>query len=129
MNKEIGRKWLKQAQHDLLIAERNIEIEGYDVASFLVHQSVEKLLKSIFAARDMIIPRSHHILELARELSLSDDILSQITDLSSDYTVSRYPDVMNQVPFELYSKEIAVKKVNIGKQIFELLLGETDELT
>ena len=49
MNIEIARKWFKQAKHDLLMAERNITIQGYDIASFLAQQSVEKLLKSIFA--------------------------------------------------------------------------------
>jgi HEPN domain-containing protein len=50
MNKEIAQRWIKQALHDLEIAEKNIPIEGYDTASFLAHQSVEKLLKGIFAA-------------------------------------------------------------------------------
>jgi len=49
MNKEISLKWLKQAQHDLDIAQKNISIGGFDTAAFLSHQSVEKLLKAIFA--------------------------------------------------------------------------------
>lgn len=48
MKKEIAMKSLKQALHDLKMAERNIEIDGYDIAAFLAHQAVEKLFKAIF---------------------------------------------------------------------------------
>jgi len=46
MSKEIAIKWYKQALHDLQMAEKNISIKGYDIAAFLAHQSVEKLIKS-----------------------------------------------------------------------------------
>ncbi len=46
MSKEIALKWDKQALHDLQMAEKNISIKGYDIAAFLAHQSVEKLMKS-----------------------------------------------------------------------------------
>lgn len=42
-----AKKWFKQAVHDLEIARKNISIEGYDIAAFLAHQSIEKLLKAI----------------------------------------------------------------------------------
>jgi len=35
MNKEIAFKWFKQALHDLEMAERNIDIEGYDIFEVL----------------------------------------------------------------------------------------------
>jgi len=41
LNKEIGKKWLKQSLHELEMAEKNIEIGGFDIAAFLAHQSVE----------------------------------------------------------------------------------------
>ena len=71
MNLEIAKKWFKQACHDLEMAEKNITIDGYDVASFLAHQSVEKLLKSIFALKELKIPRIHYIYELSSKLDLS----------------------------------------------------------
>ena len=64
MNKEIALKWLKQAKHDLEIAEKNISIGGYDIAAFLSHQSIEKLLKSIFALEGKKIPKIHYIEDL-----------------------------------------------------------------
>lgn len=121
MNKEIALKWFKQASHDLLMAEKNLEIEGYDVVAFLAQQSVEKLLKSIFALEGKKIPKSHFIDDLARQLNLSEEVLDNILDLTGDYTLSRYPDVADLVPYEAYDKEIATEKVEKAKQIFELL--------
>ena len=43
----IARKWIKQALHDLEMADKNISIEGYDIAAFLSHQAVEKLFKGL----------------------------------------------------------------------------------
>jgi HEPN domain-containing protein len=42
MNEETALKWYKQACHDLEMAEKNIEIGGYDVAAFLSQQSEEE---------------------------------------------------------------------------------------
>ncbi|MCK4249933.1 HEPN domain-containing protein [candidate division WOR-3 bacterium] len=121
MNRDIARKWLKQALHDLEMAEKNIEIEGYDIAAFLAHQAVEKLLKAIFALEDKKIPRIHYIDELAQELKVADEVLTRIFELTADYTLARYPDVSEDVPYEQYDEAIAKEKVESAKRIFELL--------
>ena len=51
MNKNTAIKWLKQALHDLDLAQKNLGIEGYDIAAFLSHQSVEKLLKALIISQ------------------------------------------------------------------------------
>ena len=84
MNKEIAHKCFKQAKHDLLMAEKNITIEGYDIASFLAQQSVEKLLKSIFALEGKEIPIIHFIDDLSRQLGLPEEILGDVLDLTAD---------------------------------------------
>ncbi len=83
MNEETALKWYKQACHDLEMAGRNIEIEGYDVAAFLSQQSVEKLLKAIFAYEGRRIPRSHHIDDLAQDLHVSQEVLDDVLDRKS----------------------------------------------
>jgi HEPN domain-containing protein len=42
MNEETALKWYKQACHDLEMAEKNIEIEGYDVTAFLLQHAEEE---------------------------------------------------------------------------------------
>ena len=128
MNTEMAQKWFRQAKHDLLMAEKNIAIEGYDVASFLAQQSVEKLLKSIFALEGKEIPRIHFIDDLSRQLGLPEEILDDVLDLTADHTLSRYPDVANHVPYEEYDEEIAQEKIDKAKRIFERLRERYGEL-
>jgi HEPN domain-containing protein len=125
MNKEIAKKWFKQARHDLTMAEKNIEIGGYDVASFLIHQSIEKLLKAVLAMEGKSIPKIHYLDELANQLNLSENIMNDIFELVSDYMFSRYPDVSDKVPFELYDEDTAKSKVKYAKNIFSALSNRT----
>jgi len=111
MTKKIAYKWLKQALHDLEMAEKNIDIGGYDVAAFLAHQSIEKLLKAIFAIRGRKIPRTHYIDELAKELKLKNNLIDSISALTVDYTFARYPDVSGMIPYEEHNEEIAGEKI------------------
>lgn len=103
------------------MAEKNIGIEGYDIAAFLAHQAVEKLPKAIFALEDKKIPRIHYIDELAQELKVADEVITRIFELTADYTLARYPDVSEDVPYEQYDEAIAKEKVESAKRIFELL--------
>jgi len=128
MKKAAAAKWLKQAFHDLEMAERNISIEGYDVAAFLSHQAVEKLLKALFVHQDRRIPKTHFIDELALSLDLSEEVLFHIFELTADYTLARYPDVSDAVPYEQYDKSMALEKVAAAKKVFELLQDRYDDL-
>lgn len=128
MKKVVALKWLKQALHDLEMAEKNIAIGGYDIAAFLSHQSVEKLLKAIFAIKGRKVPKTHFIDELALELKLEKELIDAVSELTADYTFSRYPDVAERVPCEEYNEEIANEKVKIAKEIFESLKGSYTHL-
>ncbi len=128
MAKKTAKKWLKQALHDLEMAEKNITIEGYDITAFLSHQAVEKLLKVLFILQGEKIPRIHYIDELARMLNLSEEVISYIYELTADYTISRYPDVTESVPYEQYDQKIASQKVESARKVFELLGDSYKEL-
>lgn len=106
------------------MAERNIEIGGYDIASFLAHQAVEKLLKSLLWLRGAAPPRTHHVDELARLLELPDALVATVSDLNIDYTVARYPDVTELAPFEEYTEDIAVEKVAAARRVFDVLADD-----
>ena len=128
MTNRMALKWIKQALHDLEMAEKNISIEGYDVSAFLAHQSVEKLLKAVFLIRGKKAPRSHYIDELARELKLTEELISFASELSADYTFTRYPDVIDSVPYEEYSEEIAQEKVKLARKFFESLKDSYNDI-
>jgi HEPN domain-containing protein len=89
MSRESATKWLMQAQHDLEMAEKNLGIKGYDVAAFLAHQSVEKLLKSILILEGKDVPKTHKLDRLSQLLTLPPELADEILDLTEDYTLSR----------------------------------------
>lgn len=115
--KEIAKKWFRQGVHELEMAEKNLEIGGYDVASFLAHQAVEKLLKAGFASEGKEIPRTHYLDELAKGLQLPEELYEAVVELTPDYTFSRYPDASSGVPYEQYTEQMAREKVEIAKRV------------
>ena len=121
MTRAAAAKWLKQALHDLDMAGRNVGIGGYDTAAFLAHQSVEKLLKALFAAQGRPAPRMHFIDELAEQLDLPAAVRVHIDGLTADYMLSRYPDVSDRVPYEQYDEALANEKVRAARSVFVLL--------
>lgn len=118
MNKAIAKKWLKQSKRDLEMAEKNIGISGFDIAAFLLHQAVEKLFKAILALESEHVPKIHYLDELGNLLGLSEEMMSYVIDLTADYMFSKYPDVSDNVPFELYDEKIAREKLSFAKLIF-----------
>ncbi|MEN6378620.1 MAG: HEPN domain-containing protein [Methanofastidiosum sp.] len=117
----IATKWLRQSLHDLEMAEKNIDIKGYDITAFLCHQAVEKLLKAIYLLEKGIIPKSHYIDEIAIELKIGNELLDLISELTIDYTYSRYPDVSDKIPYEEYDEKLAREKLEVATNIFVLL--------
>ena len=101
---------------------------GYDIAAFLAHQSIEKLCKAMLAIKGEKIPKTHYIDELAHELKLEAKLINDISELTVDYTFSRYPDVAEGVPYEEYTEEIAQEKVAIARKIFSELKSVYDHL-
>jgi HEPN domain-containing protein len=128
MSKETATKWLKQAQHDLKMAEKNIGIKGYDIAAFLAHQAVEKLMKCILILQEKEVPKTHKLDRLAQLLDLPSDIADRILDLTEDYTLSRYPDVSIVLPYLQYDLKAARIKVRTAKEIFKALKDKYRDL-
>jgi len=124
----IAQKWIKQALHDLEMAEKNIGIEGYDVAAFLSHQAVEKLFKGLIAYSGRPVPKTHFIDDLGRSLQLPDNILELIMDLAADYQFSRYPDISDCIPFEQYDAKLARQRIECAKEIFGYVADRIQEI-
>jgi HEPN domain-containing protein len=122
MNKDIAKKWYQQALHDLDIAEKNLDIEGYDIAAFLAHQSIEKLFKGKQA------PKTHNLERLAELLNLPSSISDAVLDFIEDYILSRYPDASIDLPYLQYDLEVSKSKVGNAKIIFEELKERYKEL-
>jgi HEPN domain-containing protein len=117
VRKDVERLVL-QARRDLENAAKNIGIEAFEVAAFLSHQAVEKYLKAAWThLKRTRPPASHYLKELGQGLGAPDEIGRHLLFLNPDYTVARYPDAANGVPYELYDRTIAEAKVGAATEV------------
>ena len=121
MRPEVGRL-LKQADRDLENARKNIGIQAYEVAAFLAQQAVEKYLKGAWiVARKEPAPHTHALTEIGDGVGVPANLRRHLADLTSDYTVSRYPDAANAVPYEIYDESTARSKVENAEAVITWL--------
>jgi HEPN domain-containing protein len=121
MRREIERL-LRQADRDFENASKNLGIEAYEVAAFLAQQAVEKYLKGAWVlAKKQPAPHTHALTELGDGLGVPSDLRRHLADLTPDYTISRYPDAANAVPYELYDAATARRKVENAKAVIAWL--------
>jgi HEPN domain-containing protein len=117
MRKEVERLVL-QARRDLVNARKNIGIEAYEVAAFLAHQAVEKYLKGAWIQKKRVRPpATHYLRELGEGLRVPKRLMAHLNYLNPDYTIARYPDAANGVPYELYDVTVARAKVKAAEEV------------
>jgi len=128
MRKE-AKQLIEQAQYELKVARDNLPIGNYATVAFNCQQAVEKLLKAVFIIKKKEeAPKTHSLRELLFSLSIKDEkITKKCLRLSPHYFQARYPDAVDEVPFRLYTKEIAEDILANTKEIFDYFSGETDE--
>lgn len=115
--------WIKQAKHDLEMAEKSISIQGFDVCAFLSQQAVEKYLKALYLKTKNELPPKTHLLDvLGEKLNLPKEIMDDLYELTEDYFSSRYPDILDQVPYEAYDKELAEEKLKTAKIVVNWII-------
>lgn len=100
--------WLRQAERDLQKAENGLVTKDWDGAAFWSQQVAEKALKALLL-RWGKVARTHNLLELgaliSKEVGIDvGEVLSDLRELTIHYTVSRYPNAANAVPYELYDE-------------------------
>ncbi len=107
MRKEVERLIL-QARRDLENARKNIKIGAHEVTAFLCHQAVEKYLKGArIEKKRRRPPPTHYLRQLGEGLRIPKRLMAHLLYLNPDYTVARYPDAANGVPYELYNEATA----------------------
>jgi HEPN domain-containing protein len=117
MRKDVERLIL-QARRDLENARKNIGIRAYEVAAFLSHQGVEKYLKGAWIQKKRARPpATHYLRELGAGLRIPERLMAHLLYLNPDYTVARYPDAANGIPYELYDKDTAKAKVKAAEEV------------
>jgi len=94
--KKYIESWLNKGEHDLMSAQRLIEIEPaiLDNACFHSQQAIEKYLKAFLVYHGRDIERTHNIIFLLSECANFDPVFAAIDPLNINaYAVQgRYPD-------------------------------------
>jgi len=120
MKAEIVQLWVKQAEHDLDMATKVMEIKGYSLTAFLCQQAVEKYLKALYIKeKQQNPPRTHYLDKLGQELNASSHIQGLLFELSEDYMLTRYPDVAWAIPAEEYTREDAERRLQAARKIIQ----------
>ena len=88
--------WTNKAEHDLISAQRLLEIKPMilDTACFHCQQAVEKYLKAYLIYNELQIEKTHDIIFLLNQCANFDPIFATIDPLDiNSYAVNgRYPD-------------------------------------
>ena len=115
--------WLRQAERDLRKAVNDLQTEDWDSAAFWSQQAAEKALEALLLDSG-IAYRGHELLEMTQnirsELGIDTSAIDRdLRELTIHYTVARYPNAANAVPYELYDEEKARELLEKAKKVIE----------
>lgn len=117
--------WLSKAGHDLLSAQRLLEIEPVilDNACFHCQQAIEKCLKAFLIYHGRDIERTHNVIFLLSECANFDGIFATIDplDINAYAVQGRYPD-SNLIPTINEAKSYYQLALQVRKLVVERIL-------
>ena len=132
--KNEGRRWLRQAEHNLQSARYMLDGGFYGWACFLAQQAAEAALKAFLLFKGERGVLSHSIAEL-RQISIKHDKifigLASTSKLDTFYIPTRYPNALpGGVPFQTYNRADAEEAIGLAREVMEtvrsLLGGQND---
>ncbi len=115
--------WLREAEEDFNSSLNMLKNNEYIWSLFILHLSMEKLLKAIWLKKIKTLPpKTHNLVLLAKELGLSltkreQELLIEITRFN---ILVRYPD--NEPNFrKICNKKFTQRYIKEGQLLFEKL--------
>ncbi len=126
-SKEEAVRWLRQAEHNLMVAESNFKAGFYSDACFMCEQAAQMALKTylIFTTgRPIAWERS--IQTLARRCRQYDEEFEEAIEygkiLDRYYIPTRYPDALSPpaVPYETYIEKDASEAISFSRKIMRI---------
>jgi len=125
--REEASRWLKQAEAELQVA-RELGHGHYYIGAFACHQAIEKAMKAAYIQlKRSMPPKTHNLLELAKELGGAETVLSDVRLLNPEYVVSRYPDAANGVPAEMYDENKAKFLLEVTERLWSWVISVLTE--
>ncbi len=126
MREEVSN-WWKQALKDLESAKKNLEIEEYYIAAFLSQQAAEKALKALYIHKIKESPGpTHSLLFLGKRVGILEEFHTALRKLSPDFVITRYPDAVHGLPYELYDEEISRERLELAEKVIKWVKKELE---
>jgi HEPN domain-containing protein len=120
---ERAQYWFALADYDMETAKVMLKGKRYLYVGFMCHQTIEKALKAVIAAKcaeGKMPPKTHHLLKLAERgglyVKMSDEQKAFIKNLNPMNIEARYPE---------YKEALAA---GLNAEICRELLAGTEEL-
>lgn len=134
-NIELMNYWIKSAEEDYKTMKVLYENKQYNWCLFIAHLVVEKLLKGLYAKKNIenpYAPKIHDLLRIAEKLELNiteeqEEILDTITRFNIN---ARYEDYKNEF-YKKCTEEYTTKQINNVEEVIvwikELLKEESEK--
>jgi len=121
--------WLREARADLEHAKLSLEGGSYNWACFAAQQCVEKALKAFLMG--VMRRRPSHVHDLTRlyaevkdRLKLPNDVIQRLGELSSYYTIARYPNAGLMRPSIGISRTQAEEAIALAEKVIGCIEDE-----
>lgn len=113
-----ARDWLAQAGDDYDWATGTLSQGHFAQACFICQQVAEKALKALALLRGYEAVRGHSVVEIAKALSVNDEILDAGRRLDQFYITARYPDALpGGAPFEVFTAAQAEEALRFADSV------------
>ena len=132
-NKTYAKEWLMFSKKNLDTAKLLYEVNHYeDIIGIELQQSLEKLLKSIFANENIKIPKDHDLVKLyysiEKFLPLEEDEVIYLRIATDYYKEDRYPNPNYSLPPRDEIKEVLDFIEKLFDKVCNILEIEKSEL-
>ena len=119
-----GRRWLRQAQHDLHWSRHLAEEGAYYLACFLSQQVAEKALKAFLYSQGEDIVLGHSVARLCAAAAVYEPEFQvdarSWSILDGYYVPTRYPNGLpDGIPAEVYTRQAADDAVELATEAVE----------
>ncbi len=133
-NKNAAREWLKIAYHDYASAKILYEANHYtDSIGNDLQQSLEKILKSLYAYDNLAIKKSHDLVEvyapLIQTLPLNDEEITYLEMATEYFKEDRYPNPYYNLPKREEVKKVLDFTESLLMRVLELLTISLNEIS
>lgn len=113
-----SKEWFKQADYDMNTAEFMFDGGRYFYSIFMLHLSIEKVLKGIYQKKiGEIPPKTHNLIYLINEIKIKipEQLKKFIIKLNEASVVTRYPEDLDILK-KHFDKETVKNLLAQGKE-------------